>query len=571
MSDKIPVRVWDINGPIFRPGASDLTVQFCLYMASREGGDKGSKLKKRIQNLAEAYEKFNRGEKDGIAYRDFMTGEMRIYDDLTKGMRASELFEIAETFVREAYEKGEIGFQPFAKTAYRQINFGARPILLTSTPRPVVEGARIIMPGDVDFILSTEHNFQGGVSRGIKDSLLVPGRKGQVLGEFKEKDEAKAKKYDWERSIGIGDTENDFGMQQHVIKFYFMNPDRQAREFAKEFGVSIWEEEHGSGLSSAAVLIKRYAKEMSRYLQYHQRARERKTTVIPVGYSGKDIMDSTYQVEFEENGVEFQRFDIYDIRDAGKTKQVALDQDDLRVYGLRDMLSTHEDIVLLADSIRTGKSISAVLLWLLENAGTLGINENNSITIMSELDECGIANFSITTSAGYRGPHRVMEEIDPSGYSHIGSRMELVYHAPIYTALHPETTASDKDFIGVRVGEGFFGRVSAAGRALLGSGITSQPVGNVKIPTTFFRVGGCLIPPLESYKNYEVREIRLSGDKITGIRKEDIEPGRQFIASAPSDLHEKILKRFKKLGVGEEDVILLDEEGKKNPSRKSIA
>src|SRR3989339_773470 len=107
MSDKIPVRVWDINGPIFRPGASDLTVQFCLYMASREGGDKGSKLKKRIQNLA------------------------------------------------EAYEKGEIGFQPFAKTAYRQINFGARPILLTSTPRPVVEGARIIMPGDVDFILST--------------------------------------------------------------------------------------------------------------------------------------------------------------------------------------------------------------------------------------------------------------------------------------------------------------------------------------------------------------------------------------------------------------------------------
>lgn len=576
MSDKIPVRVWDINGPIFRSGSSDLTVQFCLYLSSWKGDDKSNKFKKRIQGLAEGYEKFNRGEKGGIAYRDFMTREMEIYDSLTRGMRETELFEIAETFVREAYEKGDIGFQPFAKTAYRQTNFGARPILLTSTPRPVVEAARIIMPGDVDFILSTEHNFQEGESRGIKDSLLVSGRKGQVLGEFKEKDEKNIGKYDWEKSIGIGDTVNDFTMAQHVAQFYFMNPDREAREFAKKteeesgIPIPIWEEEHGSSLSTAAVMVKKYAKELSEYLRGHQKQRERNTTVIPVGYSGKDIMDSTYETEFRDSEVEFQRFDIYNIKDAGETKQVALDPDDLKVAGFRRMLRTHGDIVLLADSIRTGKTVSAVLFWLLENSDNLGIKKKDSITIMSELDECGIANFSIITNVDYRGPYRFMEETDPSRYHRVRSKINMIHRAPIYTAMQPEIVTRDRDFRGVRVGEGFFERISAAGRVLLGNGKTSQPVGDVRIPTTFFRVGDCVIPPLEFYPGgTEVREIRLSGTKITGIRKEDIEPGRQFIVSAPSGLHDKVLERFQDLGVDAEDVTLLDEEGKKNPNRMS--
>ncbi|MBC8500403.1 MAG: HAD family phosphatase [Nanoarchaeota archaeon] len=223
--DKKKVAFWDFDNTVWGAYSADQFLSY-LYVSGVFSGP----LRDQIQELVIQY------SKDEIDYNTLCFRFGGLWGVGFWGLSVQRVNEIAEELVNIEYNNCMHSSTPVLIDLLKEKGYDN--IIMSLGPSEVVErvGSRL----GVDGIFSAKLTTSNGVYTGSLESTIhyIDGKKNCVR---RIKDSGK---YDWHRSMALGDSPNDIGMLEMVEIPIILNPTHNIEEVVEQYNWPVFDDEN---------------------------------------------------------------------------------------------------------------------------------------------------------------------------------------------------------------------------------------------------------------------------------------------------------------------------------------
>lgn len=206
-----PLAIFDIDGTIFR----DSLVIVLTWRLIRKGVFPAA-LKSKLNKYYYAWI-----DRKGT-YEDYVNKVVEVYDKTVAGYRLEDIKKACEEVIKNYKDKVYV----YTRELIKKLRKNHILVAISGSPMEIVREFNKYLR--FDFILATEREIKNGVFTG--KHLKIPGHdKKSALISF-----AKENKFNFKRSIGVGDTESDIGIFELVETPICFNPNLNLYKIAKK-------------------------------------------------------------------------------------------------------------------------------------------------------------------------------------------------------------------------------------------------------------------------------------------------------------------------------------------------